>query len=66
VAADHLTPLSVRTHVGDPSLYALFKGDWGTPGEPAAEVFFHEAAASRTGLHLPSGEALFRRLVGSA
>ncbi|SMC24008.1 phosphoglycerate mutase [Desulfacinum hydrothermale DSM 13146] len=65
VAADHLTPLHVRTHVGDPSLFALFRGRLEASAGPAAKVHFHEKAASQTGLHLSSGPELFERLVGS-
>ena len=64
IAADHLTPLSVRTHVVDPSLFALFKGNVQDPVPEGRDMVFCEAAARESGLHLDSGTDLFRRFMG--
>ncbi len=63
IAADHLTPLSVRTHVADPSLFALFKGNTKDNVPEGRDMVFCEAAARESGLHLDSGTALFRRFM---
>lgn len=63
IAADHLTPLKVRTHVADPSLFALYKGRPSGKAPEGRELVFCEAAAREWGLHMESGTALFRRFM---
>ncbi len=63
IAADHLTPLNVRTHVADPSLFALYKGRTIKKAPEGRELVFCEAAARESGLHMDSGAALFHRFM---
>lgn len=59
IAADHLTPLSVRTHVADPSLFALYKGPLTKHVPEGRNLTFCEAAARESGVHMDSGTTLF-------
>ncbi len=63
VAADHLTPLSVRTHVAEPSLFTLFQGHLAKGVIKNEKMVFCEAAARESGLHMESGAALFHRFM---
>ncbi len=63
IAADHLTPLNVRTHVADPSLFALYKGRTIKKAPEGRELVFCEAAARESGLHMDSGTALFHHFM---
>lgn len=65
VAADHLTPLSVRTHVSEPSLYALFQGNLATARAKNKKIVFCENAARESGRHMESGTVLFHRFVNA-
>lgn len=66
IAADHLTPLSVRTHVADPSLFAMYKGPMIESVPQGRDVVFCETAARESGLHMDSGTALFHRFMDKA
>jgi 2,3-bisphosphoglycerate-independent phosphoglycerate mutase len=63
VVSDHLTPVSVRTHVSDPTIFLLASLPLRTGANPS-EQNFCEKTAETEGLRLPSGEALFRKLIG--
>ena len=57
---DHPTPLAIRTHTADPVPFVLYRSDRGT--SPHAEAY-SEAACARTGLFVPEGPMLMRRLI---
>ena len=57
---DHPTPLAIRTHIADPVPFVLWRSDRDTP--PHAEAY-SEAACARTGLFVPEGPMLMRRLI---
>ncbi len=63
VVSDHLTPVSVRTHVSDPTIFLLASLPLRTGANPSGRHFC-ERTAETEGLRLPSGEALFRKLLG--
>jgi 2,3-bisphosphoglycerate-independent phosphoglycerate mutase len=63
VVSDHLTPVSVRTHVSDPTIFLLASLPLRTGANPSGRNFC-EKTAETEGLRLPSGEALFRKLIG--
>jgi len=57
---DHPTPIQVRTHVSDPVPFVLYRKG-GTDG-PHAERYT-EATAKATGLYLPEGPMMMKKLV---
>lgn len=64
VAADHFTPLSVRTHVADPSLFFMVDGPIPADRERAEPADpFSEQSARRSGLVFSSGVALFEDFI---
>ncbi len=60
VAADHATPVEVRTHTAEPVPWLL----WGPEVEPNGATEFSEAAARATGLREKRGHRLMARLLG--
>jgi 2,3-bisphosphoglycerate-independent phosphoglycerate mutase len=60
VAADHATPIAVRTHTADPVPFLL----WGPGFSPNGAAAFSEAAAKRTKLVEKQGWKLMGRLLG--
>lgn len=65
IAADHLTPLSVRTHVSESSLYALFQGNLARAVAKDESIIFCETSARESGRHMESGTALFHRFMNA-
>lgn len=63
VVSDHLTPVSVRTHVSDPTIFLLASLPLRAGANPSGRTFC-EKTAETEGLKLPSGEALFRKFIG--
>lgn len=64
VAADHFTPLSVRTHVADPSLFFMVDipiPEYREDAERTAK--FSEQSARRSGLLFPGGVDLFNDFI---
>lgn len=62
IMPDHPTPLSVRTHTGDPVPFVLYRsGEEGTA--PASR--YTEACAKETGLFVPEGFRMMNRLFQS-
>jgi 2,3-bisphosphoglycerate-independent phosphoglycerate mutase len=60
VTADHPTPVSIRTHTGDPVPFLL----WGANFNSNGAKRLTEAEASRTGLVVNPGWNIMQRLVG--
>lgn len=56
---DHPTPLAIRTHTGDPVPFVIFDSRRAARGTPR----YTEALARETGLFLPEGPLLMRRLL---
>jgi len=61
IAADHATPIELRTHTADPVPFLL----WGPGVEPDGAQSFSEAEAGRTRLVEKRGHRLMSRLVGA-
>ena len=59
VLPDHYTPLSVRTHTGDPVPFAI----WGTSSSPDAMAAYSEREAERTGVLIDPGYTLMDRFL---
>jgi 2,3-bisphosphoglycerate-independent phosphoglycerate mutase len=60
IAADHATPVEVRTHTAEPVPFLL----WGAGVEPNGAQAFNEAEAKATGLREKKGHRLMDRLLG--
>ncbi len=60
ICPDHPTPLTLRTHTRDPIPFLIYHSDRKTNGVP----LFTESAAASTGIFLPQGKLLMRRLTG--
>ncbi len=60
VLPDHPTPLSLRTHTGDPVPFAFFGSD--RHGRPAAKAY-DEESCRQTGYYLDEGYELFSKFV---
>lgn len=60
VTADHPTPISVRTHTGDPVPFLL----WGTGFNPNGAKRLTESEAKRTRLVINPGWNIMHRLIG--
>lgn len=60
LAPDHPTPISLRTHTRDPIPFVLYRSTEDT-GPSAA--LYSEAAAAQTGLYLPEGPLLMKKLI---
>ncbi|MDR0426201.1 MAG: cofactor-independent phosphoglycerate mutase [Clostridiales bacterium] len=67
VLPDHATPTALRSHVADPVPFLLYdsrtdaRAKTGADGTPPP---FTEESAKRSGLFVPSGNALLQRLIG--
>ncbi len=59
IAADHATPVEVRTHTAEPVPFLL----WGPGTEPNGAAGFNEVAAKDTGLREKRGHRLMARLL---
>lgn len=59
IAADHATPVEVRTHTAEPVPFLL----WGPGVEPNGAAAFNETAAKGTGLREKRGHRLMARLL---
>ena len=57
---DHPTPLSIRTHSGDPVPFVLYRSDRESPLHAGA---YTEAFAEKTGLFIPEGHRLMEKLL---
>ncbi|MDO4581871.1 MAG: cofactor-independent phosphoglycerate mutase [Bacillota bacterium] len=57
---DHPTPLSLRTHTGEPVPFVLYRSNGAA--SPSASCY-SEAEARATGLFLPQGPMLMRKLI---
>ena len=62
IAADHATPIEVRTHTEEPVPFLL----WGPGFEPNGATAFNEAAAKKTRLLEKHGWKMMGRLLGVA
>jgi 2,3-bisphosphoglycerate-independent phosphoglycerate mutase len=60
IAADHATPIEVRTHTAEPVPFVL----WGPEVQPNGAESFSEAEARRTRLREKRGHRLMSRLLG--
>jgi 2,3-bisphosphoglycerate-independent phosphoglycerate mutase len=60
VAADHATPIEVRTHTAEPVPFLI----WGPEVQPDGAESFSEAQAKATGLREKRGHRLMGRLLG--
>ena len=61
VMPDHPTPLSLKTHIADPSPYLLYRS---TDRQASGINSYTEAAAAGTGRYEEHGHSLMRRLLG--
>ncbi len=61
VLPDHPTPLSVRTHVGDPVPFVIYSSE-GSSGRDCAESF-DEDSARRCGIFVERGHELIERFI---
>lgn len=59
ITPDHATPLKLKTHVSDPVPYVLYRSD--APARSGKT--YTEKNAATTGVSLPSGEALMKRVL---
>lgn len=60
VLTDHYTPISARTHVGDPVPFAIFSS---SHRRPKRAVGFNEVSAKESGLFIEDGFKLMERFV---
>ena len=61
VLPDHPTPIATKTHASDAIPFVLYRSDMELEGHADA---YSEKSAERTGIFMPSGEALMKRFLG--
>ncbi len=61
VLPDHPTPLSIRTHCGDPVPYMIYRS--GDTIQSGVEIF-DEESAGKTGIYIDKGHTLMNRFLG--
>lgn len=60
VMPDHPTPLAIKTHTRDAVPYLIFKS---TDRKPAKEIRYTEADAEKTGIYVPDGYEIIKKLL---
>ncbi len=61
VLPDHPTPLSIRTHCGDPVPYMIYRSN--SDVQSGVEIF-DEESAGKTGVYIEKGHTLMNRFLG--
>lgn len=60
VMPDHPTPLAIKTHTRDAVPYLIFKS---TDVKPAKDIRYTEADAEKTGIYVPDGYEIIKKLL---